>query len=98
MRSKPAFCQLENWADWGVISAATVGRAFLANPDLIDRLRLGADLTEPDVATFYSPGPAGLHRLPDAGADRLSRLLVAALPLGGRQVEGPGEGEAGEQA
>ena len=58
------FCQLENLADWGVISAATVGRAFLANPDLIDRLRQGAELTEPDVATFYSPGPAGYTDYP----------------------------------
>ena len=35
------------------------GRAFLANPDLIDRLMLGAELNEPDVATFYAPGPVG---------------------------------------
>ena len=61
------FCQLEELAEWGVISAAAVGRAFLANPDLIDRLVLGAELNEPDVATFYAPGPVGLHRLPDAG-------------------------------
>lgn len=54
-----SFCELENLADWGVISAAAVGRAYLANPDLIERLRTGAALTEPDVATFYSPGAAG---------------------------------------
>ncbi len=54
-----SFCELENLADWGVISAAAVGRAYLANPDLIDRLRQGAELTEADVDTFYSPGPAG---------------------------------------
>src|SRR3978361_1759425 len=54
-----SFCQLEALAEWGVISAATVGRAFLANPDLIDRLVLGAELNEPDVGTFYAPGPAG---------------------------------------
>jgi N-ethylmaleimide reductase len=53
------FCQLEGLADWGAISAAAVGRAFLANPDLIDRLILGAELNEPDVATFYAPGPVG---------------------------------------
>ena len=64
-----SFCQLEELAEWGVISAAAVGRAFLANPDLIDRLVLGAELNEPDVATFYAPGPAGLRRLPDAGRD-----------------------------
>lgn len=54
-----SFCQLEELADWGVIGAAAVGRAFLANPDLIDRLRVGADLNTPDEATFYAPGPVG---------------------------------------
>ncbi len=53
------FETLENLAKWGVISAAAVGRAFLANPDLVARLELGAELNEPDVATFYAPGPAG---------------------------------------
>lgn len=53
------FAALENLADWGVISAAAVGRAFLANPDLIERLIVGADLNEPDAATFYAPGPVG---------------------------------------
>lgn len=53
------FCQLENLVGWGAISATAVGRAYLANPDLIERLRTGAELTEPDLATFYSPGPAG---------------------------------------
>lgn len=54
-----SFCQLEELADWGVISAAAVGRGFLANPDLIERLRIGAELNEPDVATFYASGPVG---------------------------------------
>ena len=54
-----SFCQLEELTEWGVISAAAVGRAFLANPDLIERLTLGEELNEPDVATFYAPGPAG---------------------------------------
>lgn len=54
-----SFCQLEELADWGVIGAAAVGRAFLANPDLIDRLSVGAELNTPDEATFYAPGPVG---------------------------------------
>jgi N-ethylmaleimide reductase len=54
-----SFCQLEELADWGVIGAAAVGRAFLANPDLIDRLILGAELNTPDETTFYAPGPVG---------------------------------------
>ena len=53
------FCQLESLVDWGAVSAVAVGRTFLANPDLIDRLLLGAELNEPDVSTFYASGPAG---------------------------------------
>ena len=58
------FCQLEELAEWGVIGAAAVGRSFLANPDLIERLTLGAELNEPDVATFYAPGPVGYTDYP----------------------------------
>jgi N-ethylmaleimide reductase len=58
------FCELENLVDWGVISAAAVGRAYLANPDLIDRLVLGAELNEPDAATFYSSGSVGYTDYP----------------------------------
>lgn len=53
------FCQLESYVDWGAVSAVAVGRAFLANPDLLDRLVLGAELNEPDPVTFYAPGPVG---------------------------------------
>lgn len=58
------FCQLESFAEWGAVSAVAVGRAFLANPDLIDRLILGAELNEPDVATFYASGPVGYTDYP----------------------------------
>ena len=68
-----SFCQLEELAEWGVISAAAVGRAFLANPDLIERLTQGAELNEPDVATFYAPGPAGYIDYPTlADSEQLS--------------------------
>lgn len=53
------FCQLESYVEWGAVSAVAVGRPFLANPDLIDRLILGAELNEPDPSTFYAPGPVG---------------------------------------
>ena len=67
------FAALENLAEWGVISAAAVGRAYLANPDLIDRLVVGAELNEPDVATFYAPGPVGYIDYPTlAEAEQLS--------------------------
>lgn len=58
------FSALEGYAQWGAISAYAVGRAFLANPDLIDRLLLGAELNEPDVSTFYAPGPVGYTDYP----------------------------------
>ncbi len=35
------------------------GRPFLANPDLVDRMRLDAPLNEPDMTTFYVPGAKG---------------------------------------
>jgi N-ethylmaleimide reductase len=72
-QSESDFCRLEALADWGVISAAAVGRKFLANPDLIDRLLMGAELNEPDVTTFYAAGPAGYVDYPTlAEVTRLS--------------------------
>ncbi len=35
------------------------GRSFLANPDLLERLRLGSPLNPPDFSTFYTPGAKG---------------------------------------
>ena len=40
------------------------GRAFLANPDLVERLKLHAKLNSPDTATFYLPGPKGYTDYP----------------------------------
>jgi N-ethylmaleimide reductase len=40
------------------------GRAFLANPSLPEKLATGADLTAPDMATFYTPGPKGYTDYP----------------------------------
>jgi NADPH2 dehydrogenase len=42
------------WAD-----AVAVGKAFIANPDLPERLRLGAPLNAPVPETFYAPGAEG---------------------------------------
>lgn len=58
------FALLDTLAQWGVISAAAVGRAFLANPDLVTRLTLGAELNVPDAATFYAAGAAGYTDYP----------------------------------
>ncbi len=48
----------------GGIDAVAFGTAYLANPDLPERLRRGAALNSPDPATFYSPGPAGYTDYP----------------------------------
>jgi N-ethylmaleimide reductase len=40
------------------------GRAFVANPDLVERLRLSAPLNEPDRATFYGGDGKGYTDYP----------------------------------
>ena len=35
------------------------GRPFISNPDLVEKLRHGSTLTEPDFNTFYTPGEKG---------------------------------------
>ncbi|WP_405139529.1 alkene reductase [Nocardia sp. NBC_01388] len=48
----------------GVADAVVVGRAFLANPDLVERWRTGADLNEVDFTTLYSGGSRGYTDYP----------------------------------
>lgn len=43
----------------GKADAVAFGRLFIANPDLVTRLRQGAALNQPDPKTFYKPGPEG---------------------------------------
>jgi N-ethylmaleimide reductase len=40
------------------------GRPFLANPDLLERIRMGTALTAPDMATFYTSGAKGYTDYP----------------------------------
>lgn len=35
------------------------GRPFISNPDLVQKLQSGAELTAPDMSTFYTPGEKG---------------------------------------
>jgi len=58
-RAKAENALLENRGD-----LVALGRPFLANPDLVARLRTGARLNEPDMATFYTPGPKGYTDYP----------------------------------
>ncbi|WP_330083122.1 alkene reductase [Methylocystis iwaonis] len=43
----------------GEADAVAFGKLYIANPDLVERLRLGAALNEPKLETFYSKGPEG---------------------------------------
>lgn len=48
----------------GAAELIAFGRPFIANPDLVHRLRNGLPLAEPDQATFYTPGPEGYTDYP----------------------------------
>ncbi len=49
----------EGWAD-----AVAFGTAFIANPDLPERFRRGAELNTPDPSTFYGGGAKGYTDYP----------------------------------
>jgi len=48
----------------GLADAIVFGSTYLANPDLVKRFQLDAELNKPDPATFYSPGPKGYTDYP----------------------------------
>ncbi|MET0768050.1 MAG: alkene reductase [Aeromicrobium sp.] len=50
--------------DGGLADLVAVGREYLANPDLATRWRTGADLNEPNQATFYGGGAEGYTDYP----------------------------------
>ncbi|MGZ8350996.1 MAG: alkene reductase [Allosphingosinicella sp.] len=53
--------------DAGQADAITFGRTFLANPDLVARLRGDAPLNPDNMATWYSQGPEGYTDYPALG-------------------------------
>ncbi|EUC18822.1 alkene reductase [Paraburkholderia hospita] len=60
--------QAENALAEGRADATVFGGAFLANPDLPERFRLGAPLNAPDKNTFYTPGAQGYIDYPALSA------------------------------
>lgn len=48
----------------GLADAVSVGRAAIANPDLVERWRRGAAENTPDPSTYYAPGPRGYTDYP----------------------------------
>lgn len=50
--------------DSGLADAVSFGRPFLANPDLVDRLKASAPVNQPEMAIFYSQGAEGYTDFP----------------------------------
>lgn len=50
----------------GIVDFPVFGRAFISNPDLVERMRSGKPLAEADPTTFYTPGPKGYTDYPPA--------------------------------
>ena len=52
----------------GLVDLVSLGRAFLANPDLVQRLQRGLPLNAPDMGSFFTPGAKGYTDYPLAMA------------------------------
>jgi N-ethylmaleimide reductase len=48
----------------GTLAAVAFGHHYVSNPDLVERVKAGAVLVEPDNATLYTPGPRGYTDYP----------------------------------
>ncbi|MEI7879296.1 MAG: alkene reductase, partial [bacterium] len=48
----------------GAADLIAFGRPFIANPNLVARLRDGIPLATPDMTTFYTPGSKGYTDYP----------------------------------
>lgn len=65
-----------NWDDAreamesGDADAVSIGRLFIANPDLVTRIATGAQLNEGDSSTFYTGGAKGYVDYPALGEAR----------------------------
>jgi 2,4-dienoyl-CoA reductase-like NADH-dependent reductase (Old Yellow Enzyme family) len=55
------------WAD-----AVAFGKAFIANPDLVERMRAGASLNKAQSATFYASGAEGYTDYPTMNRAQVS--------------------------
>lgn len=54
----------EEYLETGKADAIVYGVKYLSNPDLPERFAAGAELNEPDLSTFYSPGEKGYNDYP----------------------------------
>jgi N-ethylmaleimide reductase len=58
------------WLREGRADLIAFGRKFIANPDLPERLRVGAPLNGDDPATYYGGGEKGYTDYPSLAQDR----------------------------
>lgn len=56
----------------GLAEMVSFGKYYISNPDLVNRFSQQVPLTPFDMATFYSPGPAGYIDYPVASEDATS--------------------------
>ena len=54
----------------GIADAISFGRPFISNPDLVERIKIGAPLSAGDSATFYNGQAAGYVDYPTLDAER----------------------------
>ena len=54
----------QNELNKGKADLIAFGIPFLANPDLVERMKVNAELNQPDVSTFYTPGVKGYTNYP----------------------------------
>jgi 2,4-dienoyl-CoA reductase-like NADH-dependent reductase (Old Yellow Enzyme family) len=53
----------------GLTDAISFGRPFISNPDLVERLRRGAEQAPDNYKTWYSAGPEGYTDYPELAAE-----------------------------
>ncbi len=61
----------------GHADAVGFGKLWIANPDLVERFRTGAELNQPNVETFYTHGPEGYVDYPTLAATAPQHELSA---------------------
>ncbi|NCP10517.1 MAG: alkene reductase [Sphingomonadales bacterium] len=68
LNSDYGFADGQAQLDKGLADGIAYGRPFLANPDLVERFRAGAELNAPNPKTFYTRGPEGYTDYPAMAA------------------------------
>ena len=62
--------EAEEWMGDGKADLIAFGRKFIANPDLPERFRLGADLNGAEPTTYYGGGAKGYTDYPSLEQER----------------------------